>query len=119
MAPSMHGNIHSGTSMRRLQLDDCGCARNLVGKGLERVFDASTPVAMSDKKQTMADVIRDEWWGGRPTCCDAGDDNHLLKLEEEALKVLRSKLTTDKVNMLRHALPKADIIKKAKGNRFA
>ena len=30
---------------------------------------------------------------GKATCCYAGDDNQLLKLSDEALRVLNSKLT--------------------------
>ena len=57
------------------------------------------------------------WTGGQATHVNAGDDNFLLRLDKEALRVLSSKLTFMEVWDMRWAIEKAVYVKEVMNNR--
>ena len=57
------------------------------------------------------------WTDGQATHVQAGDDNFLLRLDKEALRVLNSKLTFMEGWHLRWAIEKAVYVKEVMNNR--
>ena len=74
---------------------------------------------MSSSKQTTGGRFYLDPYERQPTCCYAGDNNRLLQLDEEALKVLRSKLTGWEGCLLNCALEQAEYAKNVRGNCYS